>query len=128
MACCSTVLRDEAHVGSAHGFADRFGIGHVVLVGLHVWLHELRCHQFYGVPKAFQLPRPVMRAAAGFHADQARLQVGEVFRHLGALQLPAHRHLAALIYAVYLKNIFCQIDANCRNLHFWMPLSMFSGR
>jgi hypothetical protein len=29
---------------------------------------------------------------------------------------------------VYLKNYLCQINANCRNLHFWMPLSLSSGR
>ena len=68
-----------------------------------------------------------MGAAARFHADQTRFQVGEITQHLGTLQLLAYSDLAALIYPVDLKNILCQINANCRNLHFWTPLSLVSG-
>ncbi len=63
--------------GPAHRFADGLGICGVTLVRLDVRLHELRGHQLYRVPERFQLPRPVMRAAARFHADQAWRQVGE---------------------------------------------------
>ena len=41
---------------------------------------------------------------------------------------PMFDDLAALIHAMYLKNSLCQVDANCRNLHFWMPLSLVSGQ
>ena len=46
---------------------NRFGIRHVVLIRLDVRLHELRCHQLYGMSELLQLPRPVMRAATCLH-------------------------------------------------------------
>jgi hypothetical protein len=67
-----------------------------------------------------------MRSAAGFHADQARRQIGEKREYLGALELFLHLNLAMSIYAVHLKHVLCQIDADCRNLHFGRSLS-FSG-
>ena len=117
---------DKAHIGPGNGFTDGFGIGHVVFVGFDVGFDELRRHEFDGVAVVLKLSCPVVRTAAGFHADQARWQVGEVGEHLGTLQFLARGHLAVFIHTVYLKNSLCQIDASCRNLHFWMPLSLFS--
>jgi hypothetical protein len=58
-----------------------------------------------------------MRAAAGFHADQAGRQVGEERRHLLALQRLLEHGFASFIHAMYLEHVLCQIDTNCRNLH-----------
>ena len=44
-----------------------------------------------------ELARPVVRAAAGFHPDQAGRQVGKELQHLAALQLLAQHRFAALI-------------------------------
>ena len=41
--------RHEAHVRSAHGFADRLGIPGVILVAFHIRLHELRGNQLDGI-------------------------------------------------------------------------------
>ena len=109
--------RHEAHVRPAHRLTDGFGIGHVVLVRLDIGLDELRGHQLHGVPERLQLPRPVMRAAARFHADQARRQVGEERHYLGALQLLLQHRLASLIDPMHLDHVLCQIDPNRRNLH-----------
>jgi len=107
----------EAHSGPAHRFADRFGICRVILVRLDVRFHELRGHQLYGMPERFQLPRPMRRAAARLHADQAGRPVSEERRHLLALErLPEHG-LASFIHAMCLEHVLCQIDTNCRNLH-----------
>jgi len=67
-----------------------------------------------------------MRSAAGFHANQARRQIGEKREYLGTLELFPHLNLAMSIYAMYLKHLFSQIDAYCRNLHFGRSLS-FGG-
>ena len=75
------LYRHIAHVGSAHRFTNRLGIRNVVLVRLHVRLHELRRHQLDRVPAPLKFSRPIVRAAAGFHADQAGLQLGKVFCH-----------------------------------------------
>jgi len=58
-----------------------------------------------------------MRAAARFHADQARRQVGKKHCHLLPPQLLAQHGLAALIHTVNLKHVLCHVDANSRNLH-----------
>src|SRR5665647_1406587 len=111
----------EAHVGTRDRFANRFGITCIVLVALHIRLHELWCHQFDSVTVLHQLARPVVRATAGFHANQAGFKVGKVRQHLAALQGTAHHWLVVRIHAVYLKDVLCQINANRSNLHTWTP-------
>lgn len=67
------LYRHETYVAPAHGFADRLGNGRVVLVRLHGRLDELQCNQLNGGAELLELARPVMRTAAGLHADQTRL-------------------------------------------------------
>jgi hypothetical protein len=109
--------RHEAHIGARHRLTDRLGIVAVVLVGLHIRLDELRRHQSYFMPQRDELARPMVRTAAGFHADEARGQVGEEGRHLAALELLAQHRFSVLIHTVNLKHALCQIDTHCRNLH-----------
>jgi hypothetical protein len=59
-----------------------------------------------------------MRVAAGFHADHAALQIREELHNVLALELLAQNRLAPLINSMHLKDVFCQIGPNCRNLHF----------
>ncbi len=74
--------RHKAHVRSTNSLADGLGVGCIILVGLDVGLNELGCHQAYGVAHCLKLACPVMRAAAGLHAEQTRRQVDEECRHL----------------------------------------------
>jgi len=96
---------------------DRFSIRRIMLVGLDVRLDELRRDQLDVVPLRLQLARPVMGAAARFHADQARRQVRKKWGHLIPLELLAEDDLALRIHTVNLEHALCQINANCRNLH-----------
>ena len=71
--------RDEAHMCPGDGFADGGRIRCVVLAALAahaVGGDKLRGHQFDGVPVLAELSGPVVCAGAGFHADQARRQLG----------------------------------------------------
>ena len=64
--------------GPGDGFADGGGIGRIVLAALAahaVGGDELGGHQFDGVAVLPEQPCPVVRAGAGFHADQARRQL-----------------------------------------------------
>src|SRR4051812_570577 len=81
--------RDEAHIRPRHRLADRLGIVAVALVRLHVRLYKLWRHQTHRMAQFPELPRPVVRAATGFHADQARLEIGEEAQHVLALELLA---------------------------------------
>ena len=75
-ACCSTRLdRHEAHVGPSHRLADRLGVVAVVLAALAIRRDELRRHQPHRVAERRKLPRPLVRAGARLHADQARRQL-----------------------------------------------------
>ena len=77
--------RNEAHVGPLHGFADRGGIGRVVLAApaAHsVRRHELGGHQLDGVAVGCEPASPVMGTRAGFDADGARRQCGHPFVEL----------------------------------------------
>ncbi len=109
--------RHEPHVRTSNHFADRLGVGRIVLVRLDVRLDELRRHQLDRMAEPLPLPCPVMGAAARFHVDQARRQSGKKHRHLVALKLLPEHRLALRIHAVDLKHVLCQIDADCRNLH-----------
>ena len=105
--------RYESHVGPDHRFANRLGVRCVVLVGFH----ELRRHQSHGVAHALQFTRPVMRAAAGFHSDQARWQLDKELGHLQAAQLLLEHCFARLVDAVDLKDLFREVNADDGGLH-----------
>jgi len=104
--------RHEAHVGAGHRFADRLGVRGIVLVRLDVGFDELRSNQLHRVSQLGEFPRPVVGAPACFHTDQARRQVGEERGHLVALQLLLQHRPAALIHAMHLDHVLCQIDPN----------------
>ena len=66
--------RHEAHVGPSYRFADRFGVVAVVLRALAIRSHKARHHDPDAVTVDLKLAPPLVRATAGFHADQARRQ------------------------------------------------------
>ena len=107
----------KAHRRTGTRFANSVRISRVMLVGLDIWLNELRCHQLDCVPLDLQFARLVMSAAACFHAYKTRRQVGEEDRHLFSFYLFLEHRFAVCIDPVNLKHVFCQIDADCRNLH-----------
>ena len=109
--------RHEAHVRPRHCFANRLSVCYVVLVGLHVGFDELRRHQPHGVAHALQLARPVVRAAAGLHSDQAGRQIGEELGHLLAAQLLLEYRFSQLVDAVDLKDLFREVNADSGGLH-----------
>jgi hypothetical protein len=80
-------------------------------------------HQPDVVAELDQLPCPVMRTRASFHADQAcRLALKEL-EHLAALELTTQDSAAFGINAVQLENRLRQIDPDCGNIdHGWLPL------
>ena len=69
--------RDKAHVGSANGFTDGRRVGRIIFAafaGEPVRSDELGGDQFDGMAVGAELSCPVMRAGAGFEADQTRRQ------------------------------------------------------
>src|SRR5262245_37283054 len=76
------------------------------------------------MPERLQLTRPVMRATARLHPNQARREIREEARHLRALKLLPEQHLAPLVHTVDLKHVLCQVDAYRFNLHVGRPPSV----
>ena len=107
----------KAHAGAGHGLTDGLRVGAIVLVGLDVWLDELRRDQAHRVAEALQLARPKVRTRAGLQADQAGRQRGEELGHLSAAQRLAEDDAPGLVNAVHVKDVLGQIDANGDSLH-----------
>lgn len=60
------------------------------------------------VTEGRQLPRPMMRPGAGFHADEAGFQPREEHKHLR----PAKDDDPSFSYPVNLKDVLGQIEAS----------------
>ena len=114
---CGALDGHKAHGRAPDGFADRFGIVGVVLLALDVGFDELRRDQLDRVPQLAQFARPVMRAGARFHADQA----GGLLRKIAAQLSPRERsldlYLLEPVHTVHLKHLLCQIHSNARKVH-----------
>ena len=54
------VGRNEPHVRPRDAFADRFGIGGIILLTLEVGLHVGRRHQAHSMTESLQLTRPMV--------------------------------------------------------------------
>ena len=109
--------RHEAHVRPRHRFADRFGISRIVLLPFDVWLDIGRRDQPYLVAEGRDLAGPVMRRRAGFHPDQARLQLAEEIQNCAASQLLLQQNRTIGVNAMKLKDGLGEIDPECCNLH-----------
>jgi hypothetical protein len=68
------------------------------------------------MPQGDQLPRPMMRGRAGFHAHKARLQTLEKRDDLGAAQTALDDNLAGGVDAVDLKPVLGEIKPEGGNL------------
>lgn len=92
----------KAHVRPPDRFADRLGVGGVVLATLAVRDHELRRHQAHVMAEPDQLARPVVRTCARFNADQAGGTAHKETEHLAASERLAQHRLAPGIHAMNL--------------------------
>src|ERR1700692_2193933 len=87
----------EPHVGSGDRLANRFCVGHVILLPFDVGLNVSRRHQPYGMTEFLQLARPRMRRGASLDANQTWRQLLEERQHVATLQLAPDDHLATSI-------------------------------
>jgi hypothetical protein len=109
--------RHKAHARALHRLTDRLGIAAIGLVALHVRLDVGGRHQPHLVAKPLQQPRPVMRAAAGLHADHRRRQCSEEPLDLASAQPLAQHHAAGCVDTVHLEDVLRQIQTDHANLH-----------
>ncbi|VIO74458.1 hypothetical protein CI1B_52310 [Bradyrhizobium ivorense] len=108
--------RHKAHRRPAHRLADRLRVPAIVLVALHIRLHIGRRHQLDFVAVLPDHPCPMMRAATGLHAHQARRQLRKKLLHGGPPKLPPQHHSSRRINPVNLKHVLRQVQTNRANL------------
>jgi len=75
------------------------------------------------MPQAAQSPRPVVGAAAGFHADDCGRQVGEEFEQLAVTQGLLQGYLAMRIGAAHTENVLGQVNSLGSSIHDGLPSS-----
>jgi hypothetical protein len=73
-------------------------------------------HDADAMPELLELSTPLMGAAAGFHADEARWECGDEFQELVAADGLAQDDAAAGVDAVQREDGLCEIEANGSNL------------
>src|SRR5258708_12216770 len=79
-------------MGPAGSFADGFGVARVILhtgTALAVGSDELWWNQTNLVSECTEFAGPVMGGAAGFHRDQAGLEIGEPAQEPASCNRPA---------------------------------------
>jgi len=96
---------------------DRLGVGRIVLVRLHVRLHELRRHQLHLMSQLAELPRPVVGTSTGFQAHQTRWQIGEIGQNLFANQRLTDDFLASGVHTEDMKGILGNIKTDGGHVH-----------
>lgn len=113
--------RHKAHRGPAHGFADGFGIGRIMLVALHIRFDIAGRHQTHVVPATSDLTRPEVGGAAGLNADNAGRQSGKEVCYLAPAQPPVQNNFPRSVNSVELENMLREIDPDGANLvHGWL--------
>src|SRR4030095_5501631 len=95
---------------------DRLGIAEVVLLALGVGANILCRHQSGVVTKSPEHAAQVVRADAGFHADQAGRHVGKSYLDLAARPPLSQHHRATAIQADDMERGLADIDPDDRNL------------
>ena len=104
--------RSEAHGGTLRRLADRLRVERVVLLALHVRLHEGRRDQPRVVPQITQPATPPVRPRARLHRHHAgRAQLLEVRQNLVASQLLRLQTIPLRVRTEHVERTLRQIQA-----------------
>jgi len=106
----------EAHRRPLRRFTDRLGIGRIVLLPLDEGLDVGRRDEPHVMAQLADLAAPVVRAAAGFHRNDAARHLAKERQHLIPPQLLAQHRLARLVSLVDLKHILRQVEPDSGDL------------
>src|SRR5215212_2744798 len=111
-----TLAGNKAHSEPLSGLADRFGIGHVVLLPLDERLHVRRRDETDRMAELGDLTPPVVGAATGLHGHRAGRERGQECEELAAAQLLAKDHRARAVSPMELKDVLGEIEADGAHL------------
>src|SRR5258705_9503612 len=119
-------------MGPAGSFADGFGVARVILhtgTALAVGSDELWWNQTNLVSECTEFAGPVMGGAAGFHRDQAGLEIGGPAQEPASCNRPAGDDALGGIDRVDLDDVLGEVnsDAGDRVHDFLLGARLFSG-
>ena len=112
--------RLHRHAGDAAAAVGLEDAGCIVAIGLvatHVRAHVAGRQQPHRVPLPHEAPRPVVRAAAGFHHDPQRRPLLERAGKRPPRQPFPFDHPTLAIGKCQLEYVFCKINRNGRSMH-----------
>ena len=95
----------KAHRGSAHCFAQGFGISRIVFPALYIGLHQLRRDQLHFMAVRRQEPRQMVRRPTRLDSNHCWRQLLEKRHHLGTAQFFAQDGLLGGVDAMKLVNV-----------------------
>src|SRR3954467_15487993 len=108
--------RDKAHRRSTCSLSDRFRIGGIVLLALDERFDVDGWDQSNLMPEVTDGPPPVMRAATGFHGDNAARLLGKEAENFFSGNLLAEANAAVGTGAMRLEGPLCKIKTDNANL------------
>jgi hypothetical protein len=103
--------RDKTHGRPRHRFANGFGIGWIILVRLHIGLHKLGRNEFHGMAMRAEPACPIMRPATGFHPDDCRGQLGDIWHQRVPRQTFSQHDIPRVIHPHEVKNPLCKVNS-----------------
>ena len=105
----------ETHCRTHHCFADRLGVGRVVLVSLDEGPHVLSWQKPNFMAEATNYARPIMPAGTGFEPDDTRCEASEISGHFITLELSLSDWPSVPVGGVNLKHRFCDVQTDKRD-------------
>ncbi len=119
--------RHLANLGATGRLNERRGVRLVSLVSSYIGFHVAGRQQTHGVSQAGNPPRPVVRAATGFHHDLAGRKLNEEAEELGAREPLTLRNTPVLTGHGEFEDIFAKSTATIVAFisdSFWLRLSL----
>ena len=111
-----------AHGRAQSSLQDRLSVRRVIFLPLEERLDIARRDQFRRVARTLQFPRPVMRAAASFHHDEALRMLCHEALELRSRQVLAEKRPPARGRAMQREQVLCRVDADDANFLHGCPL------
>jgi len=112
MSCCSTDFAPTNSICAIHSFTNSLRLVGVVLVGLYVRFHKLRCDGPNTMAVPAQDAHPVVRSAAGLQLHHTRSKLRKERRDLFSAQMLPHNNPPLGICTMNLENFFGDVQTN----------------
>src|SRR4051795_91005 len=120
--------RDKAHCRSTGSLSDRFRVGRIILLALDERFDVGGWDQANLMPEVTDGPTPVVRAATGFHGDDAARLLGKEAENFLSGKLLAEPNATVGKGAMRLEGPLCKIETDNANLVHGCSLRLWDAK